>query len=389
MATVADVTYLNNVLKRLTKEDLISIIVTKAVPVINTTGIKVIDPEVDPPKTKKDFEGQREMVSKMLKQLEDRVEEQSEVIKHLISQNICKSEVKVAPPSSSSSTKTNDKVDNKGILKSSSSVPNKSGNAADNLDEKPAVKTKNQNESKSKQNTIKGTALTSEEDEFKATTKKLGYTLAGPNQIHASLLESVLKPEVWPQNLIVRKYTFRRQREFELITNKIDTIDLILKEQNISIACITEHWLNPEQIKSLTLRNYNIASQYSRTNFKNGGVLLFAEKYMESEELNEIRDLSQDRHIELAAAAFKKYNLVIVGLYRSPLGNLALFMEKINEVLNYLTNKYENCNIYILGDFNLNCLIKSKEYMELENIITTFGMQFLINEPSRTTMAKL
>ncbi|CAH0560921.1 unnamed protein product [Brassicogethes aeneus] len=203
--------------------------------------------------------------SKMLKHLEDRVQEQSQVIKHLISQENTKSEVKKALQSSSTSNvqKIREKA------KSSSNAPSTSGNTAkigkdteeEELINVKNVNVKNKNDSKDKQkvtNIIKGSAKSEEEDEFQAAAKRAWLYIgrAQPNtneeklknylkkrfpldtfeveelKKHESntsknksfkisfdfnLLEAVMKPEVWPQNLLVRKYTFRRLgRESEL-----------------------------------------------------------------------------------------------------------------------------------------------------------------------------
>ncbi|CAH0550874.1 unnamed protein product [Brassicogethes aeneus] len=208
------------------------------------------------------------ILSKMLKHLEDRVQEQSQVIKHLISQEKEKSEVKKSLPSSSSSNLAPKKQER---LKSSSNAPSTSGNTANpTVDKEEFINVKNKNDSNGvipNKNTkwgalrttiIKGTAKSEEQDEFQATAKKAWLYIgrAHPStseeklnnylkkkfpqkmfeveeiKKHESntnknksfkvnfdfgLLEAVMKPEVWPQNLIVRKYTFRRQgRESEL-----------------------------------------------------------------------------------------------------------------------------------------------------------------------------
>ncbi|CAH0552469.1 unnamed protein product [Brassicogethes aeneus] len=170
---------------------------TKAVPIISTTGItegmveklkeniglhfgrvEAIDLEVKPPNNRNGIKEHGEILTKMLKQLEDRVEEQSQVIKHLISQNSTRSEVNTTPPSSSSSISIDKRADNSVKFKSSSSVLSKSGNTAGNKNKTEEQQTvKNKNEVKSKQNgiypnIIKGTAEIAEEDKFKATPKK-------------------------------------------------------------------------------------------------------------------------------------------------------------------------------------------------------------------------
>lgn len=167
------------------------------------------------------------------------------------------------------------------------------------------------------------------------------------------------------------------------INNKIDILNASLMNTNIEVVTITEHWLNETLMNNLKVTNYIIGSYFCRTKHIHGGVVIFVKNHTKFNEINEINKLSEEKHIEMAC--IRTNNSITIGIYRSPLGDLKIFLEKLNIALTYIDKNYKNENILLSGDFNINTLIKSKARQDLEDLLTTFNLHRTTNDPSRIT----
>jgi len=106
------------------------------------------------------------------------------------------------------------------------------------------------------------------------------------------------------------------------------------------------------------LENYVLGDIYCRTNFIAGGVAIFVKNNLIFNK-NIYSKLSQDKHIEISSINFKtskNSKFTLVGLYRSPNGNIDLFFNKLEQLLEHLTKKNKNSEFLVVGDFNLNVL---------------------------------
>lgn len=76
----------------------------------------------------------------------------------------------------------------------------------------------------------------------------------------------------------------------------------LLEEHKFSIACITEHWQDTEQLKLLKISNYKLAAHCCRPAGKHGRVAIYCLPNYESIQRNDIKDLSIIGCLECAAA---------------------------------------------------------------------------------------
>lgn len=74
-----------------------------------------------------------------------------------------------------------------------------------------------------------------------------------------------------------------------------------------------------------------------------------------------------------------------MAVYRSPNQNFKHFIDKINEALENLTQRNHSRRYIVAGDFNTNILKDGVEQSLLIETFTTYGMQPLMREASRTT----
>lgn len=129
--------------------------------------------------------------------------------------------------------------------------------------------------------------------------------------------------------------------------------------------------------------NYKIGSHFCRSKYRHGGVLILTKSHIQTEEIAEIKTLSVERDIELAAVNIKPQHGVVISVYRSPLGDFATFLEILERALECLLQKFEQRIIYIAGDFNVNFLQKSSSVTQLLNLFNSYGLNIVFQEPSR------
>lgn len=70
----------------------------------------------------------------------------------------------------------------------------------------------------------------------------------------------------------------------------------------IDILCISEHWICQNNVKNLCFQNHKIISYFSRLNHIHGGSLIMISNKMKSNDVDSIKRLSVEYHIEMCAA---------------------------------------------------------------------------------------
>ena len=76
---------------------------------------------------------------------------------------------------------------------------------------------------------------------------------------------------------------------------------------------------------------------------------------------------------------------MIVCLYRSPSGDISLFFEKLDSILNTIAN-VEKTNFIVCGDFNIDFQMESNHQKFLRNLFSDYGGKSIVKQPTRVTM---
>jgi len=87
-----------------------------------------------------------------------------------------------------------------------------------------------------------------------------------------------------------------------------------------------------------------------------GGICIFVNKNLNFMSID-LRKFSHERDIEAGAVKFavNSVNICILSIYRAPSGNVTLFLNKLEVIVNLLHNN--NTQLIICGD--VNCLIEN------------------------------
>ena len=128
--------------------------------------------------------------------------------------------------------------------------------------------------------------------------------------------------------------------------------------------------------------NYTLGASYCRHSFKMGGVCIFVNKNLNFKNID-LQKFSLERDIEAGAIkiSVKSASICILSVYRAPSGNFALFLNKLEMILNLLhKNKTQ---LIICGDFNINYLVENNKETLLDSLLACHNLTNTVHFPTR------
>lgn len=131
-----------------------------------------------------------------------------------------------------------------------------------------------------------------------------------------------------------------------------------------------------------------LASSYSRNaEVKGGGVGIWIKKGLKYNNNINLKPFCIDKHSEFCYCSLQdKYdkNFIVLNCYRSPSGDLDIFLDNLDCVLNriYKPNAY----IAVCGDFNVNSGVRNNDHTKLLNVLSSYNViNNLIKWPTRVS----
>ena len=164
--------------------------------------------------------------------------------------------------------------------------------------------------------------------------------------------------------------------------NKMDELLLYGVNDFPHVICLSEHHLTSEAIRSVTIDNYNLGAFYSRKIAKCGGVCILLHKSCQFTSID-LSHYCSEKNIEICAIKLnnKFLNVYVLSLYRSPIGDFNIFLEKLEEILNLLIA--DPINIIICGDFNVNFMLDSTDKHQLISLLKIYNLDYIVTFPTR------
>ena len=98
--------------------------------------------------------------------------------------------------------------------------------------------------------------------------------------------------------------------------------------------------------------------------------------------INRINDLSIEQHAEFAAVKISDQDIVIISFYRSPKGNVDIFLERLENALEFITLNHKN-RVVLCGDFNIDVNVYNSKLNQFLNILEQFDFHYINNLPTR------
>lgn len=165
------------------------------------------------------------------------------------------------------------------------------------------------------------------------------------------------------------------------IRNKSDIIGLFLEQEEVDVACFSEHWLSAGE--TVNWPGYKTANIFNRASL-GGGVAIYAKNTLTTKPIDEIQGLNNPGIIELTAAVIESLNTVVVTIYRPPNGNFQDFVNNFETAIKIACSRGET--VVIAGDFNVHFQRESDaRRQQLSDLIGTYNLQATFNDPSRVT----
>ena len=186
------------------------------------------------------------------------------------------------------------------------------------------------------------------------------------------------------------------------VCNKQDQLRKVIYEYDLDIASLTETWLKAEGddsiIAGLTPQNYSFNHKPRTSGSRGGGVAVLAKNELQFTEA----DLFIETDLEVRVKSFEyiagyiPFNstcIRIITIYRIPpsqangihQGDFIQQFSSLLEVVSTLPG-----HLLILGDFNIHWdKPDNPERIEFADLIDTFGLKQLVNEPTHTGLHTL
>jgi hypothetical protein len=165
----------------------------------------------------------------------------------------------------------------------------------------------------------------------------------------------------------------------------LDFFDITIEDIKPDVVVVSEHGFSYETETFFKLNNFDKVSIYCRQNYKLGGVALFCKQEHQCSDLN--LNFSSEKDFEVSGmfvSTTEMKKIVIIGLYRSPIGNFLTFLKKFEQLLEMLF--LDNSSFVIIGDFNINVLdINNNNVKRFKDLLQTFNLKWELNTPTRIT----
>lgn len=175
------------------------------------------------------------------------------------------------------------------------------------------------------------------------------------------------------------------------ICNKSDLLDVTLHElenklnKDIDILCFSETNIRQGSEENVKLNNYKLISSFCRDKSK-GGTCILTKKTMDVKPLHFPPNLSAKFYFECCGIEVNTLNLIVITIYRIPnqtKAHVGIFLHKLHQLLEHVTNKYRRKKIILCGDWNIDLLKQNTSSKELKSIIDNYNFTIHIQSPTR------
>ena len=147
---------------------------------------------------------------------------------------------------------------------------------------------------------------------------------------------------------------------------------LDIHDHHFSKIGLTETWLKPSNVSAYGIGGHNHVG-ITRQNTIGGGIPLSISQesvYSEMTDLCMVIDYLECLFVKLNTNGF---SYVVGVVYRPPNSNITLFNDKINDIL----NKVSNMSCYVMGDYNIDTL-KHENHLQTSEFLNNMHSNSLI-----------
>jgi exonuclease III len=146
------------------------------------------------------------------------------------------------------------------------------------------------------------------------------------------------------------------------INNKLLELNVIVQTEleKVDVLCLSEHWLREEYIKLISINEFKLTSNFSRSESIHGGTCIYVKHYLQTKEVNYIQGISKEKDFEMSAVEIRDYDMIVVCVYRSPDGDFTIFLSSLESVIKKVQMRKKR--LLLCGDWNINFMQERKNY---------------------------
>lgn len=164
--------------------------------------------------------------------------------------------------------------------------------------------------------------------------------------------------------------------------NKKNELSLLLLQAQPNLVSLCEHWFMDDEIQNFTLDNYVLVNSFCRKDIKGGGVAIFAKTGIPMRPVNfKLPCIVKDFEYACATTTIQGKKTLYISMYRSPCGNIKIFLSQLELLLKQAINKY--VYVYLGGDFNIDLLTNDATSKQLLDLLGSYNLTQTVDEPSR------
>lgn len=167
------------------------------------------------------------------------------------------------------------------------------------------------------------------------------------------------------------------------LVNKVDELSLICQKHNLDIICLGEHWCKDNEIASIVVPDFKLASSFCRQTWR-GGSAIFVRNDIDIQVFDRFDFLAETLVFEISAVSLviDTTQFVIVSLYRIPHSDGTLFLHKLHKLF-ILCNSL-NLHLILGADLNINVIDpKEKLLNSFTDLLDGFGLMLSTYEITR------
>lgn len=139
-----------------------------------------------------------------------------------------------------------------------------------------------------------------------------------------------------------------------------------------------------EELSLYVPQGFVLASASSRKSscFRGGGCAIYIKENFDFKPLD-LTLFYTDDFFEVTAIILPSIKVVVTTLYRTPNSNVNTFLSMFESFLNFLCDSFRNFEFVVSADFNINIKESKPEVLSFLNILRSFNMYWLNEEPTR------
>lgn len=119
--------------------------------------------------------------------------------------------------------------------------------------------------------------------------------------------------------------------------------------------------MQENEAEFVNIKGYHQTKICTRKQQSRGGSVLYIREDVSTYwcEVDFVKDESIEGQIEVSSVLCRSIELVLICIYRTPLGDPQIFLNKLDYILTHVINTFVNYKVLVCGDMNTNLLLST------------------------------